>query len=42
MELRVAQEELGAETSLAELAPERVGTIFACKRVTKLTDPCAG
>ena len=36
MELRLAQEELGEDTPLAELTPENVGTFFACKRVTKL------
>ena len=36
MELRLAQDELGAETPLADLTPERVGEFYACKRVTKL------
>ncbi len=36
MELRVAQDELGAETLLADLTPERVTEFYACKRVTKL------
>ena len=36
MELRLAQGELGEDTPLAELTPEKVATYFACKRVTKL------
>ncbi len=36
MELRLAQDELGAETPLANLKPERVGEFFNSKRVTKL------
>ena len=36
MELKLAQDELGAEMPLAELTPERVAEFFACKRVTKL------
>ena len=36
MELRLAQEELGEDTPLAELTPEKVATYFGCKRVTKL------
>ena len=36
MELRLAQEELGAETPLAELTPEKVQTFYDSKRVTKL------
>ena len=36
MELRLAQEEIGEDTPLAELTPEKVATYFACKRVTKL------
>jgi len=36
MELRVAQDELGEGTPLADLTPERVGEFYACKRVTKL------
>jgi hypothetical protein len=36
MELKLAQDEIGAETPLADLTPERVETFFNCKRVTKL------
>jgi len=36
MELRVAQDEIGEGTPLADLTPERVGEFYACKRVTKL------
>jgi hypothetical protein len=36
MELRLAQDELGAETPLAELTADRVETFFNSKRVTKL------
>ena len=36
MELRLAKEELGAETLLAAITPEMVATYFGCKRVTKL------
>ncbi len=36
MELRVAQDELGETTPLADLTPERVTEFYACKRVTKL------
>jgi len=36
MELRLAQDEIGAETALAELTPERVTEFFNCKRVTRL------
>jgi len=36
MELRVAQDELGEGTALADLTPERVGEFYACKRVTRL------
>lgn len=36
MELRLAQDELGAETPLADLTPEKVQTFFDSKRVTKL------
>ena len=36
MELRLAQEELGEDTLLADLTSERVATYFACRRVTKL------
>ena len=36
MELKLAQDELGAETSLADLTAERVERFFNCKRVTKL------
>ncbi len=36
MELRVAQDELGETTPLADLTPERVGEFFNSKRVMKL------
>ena len=36
MELRLAQDELGAKTTLADLTPERMGEFYACKRVTRL------
>jgi hypothetical protein len=36
MELKLAQDELGAETPLVDLTPERVETFFNSKRVTKL------
>jgi hypothetical protein len=36
MELRAAAIELGEETPIADLTPERVQTFFNCKRVTKL------
>ena len=36
MELRLAQDELGAETPLADLTPEKVQTFYDSKRVTKL------
>ena len=36
MELKIAQDELGAETPLAELTPEQVEKFFNSKRVTKL------
>jgi hypothetical protein len=36
MELRLAQDELGAETVLSDLTPERVAEFFNSKRVTKL------
>ena len=36
MELRLAQDEIGAETALAELTTEQVERFFTCKRVTKL------
>ena len=36
MELRLAQEELGEDTPLADLTPEKVASYFACRRVTKL------
>ena len=36
MELKLAQDELGADTLLSDLTPERVGEFFTCKRVTKL------
>jgi hypothetical protein len=36
MELKLAQDELGAETPLADLTPAKVETFFNSKRVTKL------
>jgi hypothetical protein len=36
MELKLAQDELGAETPLADLTADRVATFFNSKRVTKL------
>jgi hypothetical protein len=36
MELKTAMAELGEETPLADLSPERVQDFFTCKRVTKL------
>jgi hypothetical protein len=36
MELRAAQEELGAKTELLELTPERIGAFFVCNRVMRL------
>jgi hypothetical protein len=36
MELKLAQDELGAETVLSDLTPERVAEFFNSKRVTKL------
>ena len=36
MELRLAQDEIGAETPIAELTTEQVEKFFNCKRVTKL------
>jgi len=36
MELRTALDELGAETPVADLTPDRVGEFFDCARVTKL------
>ncbi len=33
---RLAQDELGAETPLADLTPERVAEFYTSKRVTKL------
>ncbi len=36
MELKLAQEEIGAETPLADLTPEQVEKFFNGKRVTKL------
>ncbi len=36
MELKVAQDEIGAETLLADLAYNEVERFFNCKRVTKL------
>ena len=36
MELRVAQDELGETTLVADLTPEHVGEFFTSKRVTKL------
>jgi hypothetical protein len=36
MELKLAQDEIGAETPLADLTPERVEAFYDSKRVTKL------
>ena len=36
MELKTAAAELGEETPIADLTPERVQVFFDCKRVTKL------
>ena len=36
MELKLAQDELGAETPLADLTPEKVQTFYDSKRVPKL------
>jgi len=36
MELRTAAAELGEDTQIADLTPERVQEFFTCKRVTKL------
>ncbi len=36
MELKLAQDELGADTPLADLTPEKVQTFYDSKRVTKL------
>ena len=36
MELRLAEDELGADTTLADLTPEQVEKFFNSKRVTKL------
>ena len=36
MELKTAADELGEDTPIAEITPEKVAEYFACKRVTKL------
>ena len=36
MELKTAADELGEETPIAEITPEKVAEYFACRRVTKL------
>ncbi len=35
-ELKLACKEIGADTKIADITPERVATYFACKPVTKL------
>ena len=36
MELKTAADELGEDTPITEITPEKVAEYFACKRVTKL------